>query len=317
MSKIAVLISTNDSQKEKFRKACGNAVEIVFRGGDTPVGDLNQYDIIVGNVDPKKLKRATSLKFLQLCSAGADNYTDRSIYASNDVVLANASGAYGFAISEYMLAMHLSMIKKLPIYRDNMKEGLWESAGTITSISGSIVICVGVGDIGSRYAKKLKALGAYVIGIRRTKGDKPDFLDEVYTQDECKDVLSRGDVIALSLPNTKKTDNFLSKETIDSLKDGAFVINVGRGNSIDTEALCDALISGKLGGAALDVTDPEPLPKDHRLWSIPSALVTPHITGGFTLPQTKDFIFDIACENIKRVLDGKLPKKIVNFHEGY
>lgn len=85
-----------------------------------------------------------------------------------------------------------------------MKEGLWESAGLITSISGSTVICVGIGDIGSRYAKKLKALGAYVIGIRRTKGEKPNFLDEAYTQDECKDVLSRGDVIALSLPNTKK-----------------------------------------------------------------------------------------------------------------
>lgn len=316
MHKIAVLISTDDSQKEKFKKACSSA-EIVFRGGDTPVGDLNQYTIIVGNVDPKKLKQATSLKFLQLCSAGADDYTDKNIYANKNVILANASGAYGFAISEYMLAMHLSMIKKLPIYRDNMKEGLWESAGTITSISGSTVICVGVGDIGSRYAKKLKALGAYVIGIRRTKGEKPDFLDEVYTQDECKDVLSRGDVIALSLPNTKKTDRFLSKETITSLKDGAFIINVGRGNSIDIEALCDALISGKLGGAALDVTDPEPLPKDHRLWSISSALVTPHITGGFNLPQTKDFIFDIACENIKRVLDGKSPKKLVSFDEGY
>ena len=105
--------------------------------------------------------------------------------------------------------MHLSMIKKLTTYRDQMKEGLWKPAGTVKAISGSTVICVGLGDIGSQYAKKVKALGAYVIGIRRTPGEKPDYLDEVYTQEDCGQVLSRGDVIALSLPNTMKDKAFL------------------------------------------------------------------------------------------------------------
>ena len=94
------------------------------------------------------------------------------------------------------------------------------------------------------------------------------------------------------------------------------VINVGRGTSIDTEALCDALEAGKIF-AALDVTDPEPLPKEHRLWKLPNALITPHVTGGFNLPITHDFIISIACENISRLLNGEKPLRTVNLSEGY
>ena len=131
------------------------------------------------------------------------------------------------------------------------------------------------------------------------------------------DAIKRADVIAMSLPDTPKTDNFLSREIIEQLKEGAYVINVGRGNSINTDALCDGLESGKIAGAALDVFEVEPLPADHRLWKIPSVLVTPHATGGFTLPKTQDFIVDLACRNLSAYFAGEKPESIASLKEGY
>ena len=142
---------------------------------------------------------------------------------------------------------------------------------------------IGLGDIGRTFAGKMKALGCYTIGIRRRVSEKmvagDVAADEVHGLEDLDRLLPRADVVALSLPGNASTFHVLNRERIGLLKPNAIVLNVGRGTAIDTDALSDALYAGKITGAALDVTDPEPLPADHPLWSAPGALITPHISA--------------------------------------
>jgi phosphoglycerate dehydrogenase-like enzyme len=185
------------------------------------------------------------------------------------------------------------------------------------AIFNSTALIAGMGDIGGEFAKRLKALGAYTIGIKRTDADKPDYLDEQYTMDKLESLLPRADVVALCLPDTKLTDKIINKSTLKLMKNDAVLINVGRGNAVDTEALCAALEAGQLFGAALDVTDPEPLPKEHRLWSIENAIITPHVSGGYSLDETLERIVRIAVNNLEAFIQGKSLINVIDCSKGY
>ena len=135
--------------------------------------------------------------------------------------------------------------------------------------------------------------------------------------EELERLLPDMDVVALSLPGNTATRHVLSRERIGLLSSNAIVLNVGRGSAVDTDALSDALYAGKIAGAALDVTDPEPLPADHPLWSAPNALITPHISGGYSLPETLEQIADIFAENLRRFQEGQPLRNVVDMETGY
>ncbi len=277
--------------------------------------NIENADAIFGNPTLEQIKLCTNLKWIQTASAGVDAYIKGGF--PEGVLLTNATGSYGLAISEHMLGMHLALLKKLLLYRDQQSSGTWKSRGTVSAVRGSTVLILGMGDIGSDYAKLVKAMGAYVIGVRRSDTTKPDYVDELYLSDELENVISRADVVAIALPGTKKTAKLIDDKLIEKMKDNAIVLNVGRGNIIDTDALCNALESKKLGGAGLDVTDPEPLPSEHRLWKIETALITPHVSGGFHLKETRERLIEIFKHNLDCLKSGKTLKNIVDFNEGY
>ena len=179
------------------------------------------------------------------------------------------------------------------------------------------MLVLGMGDIGGEFGRRVKALGAHVIGVRRTDTRCPDYADEVHLTADLDRLLPLADVVAVTLPGTKETAGLLDRRRIGLMKPGAVVLNVGRGIVIDTEALCDALESGHLGGAGLDVTDPEPLPPDHRLWDIPNAVITPHISGFYHLPETLERIIQISASNLKAFAEGKPLRNIIDFSTGY
>ncbi|WP_300684606.1 D-2-hydroxyacid dehydrogenase [Acutalibacter sp. 1XD8-36] len=297
------------------------------RGGALPFPDLLSADMvteediawadaILGNVRPELLKGAKKLKWLQTSSAGVEFYTAPGTMPEG-AVLTNATGAYGLAISEHMLGMLLMIYKKLELYRDAQLKEDWAGQGEVRTLLGATVLIMGMGDIGGSFGKLCKAMGAYVIGLRRRDGSKPGYADEVHLTGELDRLLPRADVVAVTLPGTPETRGMLDKERIGRMKPGAVVLNVGRGYIIDTEALCDALESGHLGGAGLDVTEPEPLPKGHRLWGLPTAVVTPHVSGGYHLYETHQRIVDIFTENLSRFLSGGELKNLVDFETGY
>lgn len=335
MKNILVTVPVSAAQREALQAAAPDA-EIRYRLGEDlpsgrggalpfedllPAGTVTGEDIawahaILGNVKPELLQGAANLQWMQTSSAGVEPYTRPGVLGQN-VTLTNATGAYGLAISEHMLGMLLMVLKKLELYRDVQNEERWAGQGNVRSVYGATVLVLGMGDIGGDFGRLCKAMGAYVIGVRRTNTAKPDYADEVRLTAELDELLPRADVVAVTLPGTPATRGLLDRARIGKMKPGAVVLNVGRGYIVDTEALCDALESGHLGGAGLDVTDPEPLPPGHRLWKLPTAVVTPHVSGGYHLQETHNRIVGIFADNLRHFMNGEPLRNQVDFATGY
>ncbi len=284
--------------------------------GKVTTEDVQDCEIFFGMLPPELLRQAKSLKWLQCSFAGVDRYADQAQYAEN-IAITNASGAYGITISEHMVVTLLMLMRRMPEYHEMQKKREWYCVGQIKSVMNSVITVVGVGDIGSNFAKRVLPMGAFVRGVRRTEGPKPDFVDEIYTVDRLDEAITGADVVALCLPGTGETRRLFDRERMLKMKPGAILMNVGRGNAVDLLALDELLRSGHLGGAAIDVTEPEPLPPEHPLWTAPHALITPHISGNTSLPLTCDIIVDIFLDNLERYSKGQALQHLVNLKMGY
>lgn len=277
---------------------------------------VKEADIIIGNIDPDLLEYAEHLEWLQLNSAGADAYVKRGVLPEN-VMLTNATGAYGPGVAEHMLAVLFSLQKKLHLYRDNQNQCEWYDEGEVMSLRGGCALIVGLGDIGLYFARLLRNFGYRIIGIKRRPGQVPQGVDELYTMDHLDELLPEADVVFSILPETKVTKNLFNARRFREMKNSAIFLNAGRGSAVNTEDLCQALIAGEIYGAGLDVTDPEPLPSQHKLWNMQNVVITPHISGDFHHPATLYRIVDIVAGNLKRYCAGEPLINIVDRETGY
>ncbi len=313
-----ILISTPTRpwHREKLQQAMPGA-RFTFQDSDTMAdGELAAFDAIVGYVNPNRLHTLHNLKLLQLSYSGVMEGFLALKDKQPQAVLCSASGAYGQAISEYLLAALLSIYKLLPQYRDNQHKKLWDDLGRMRTIRGAVVLVVGAGSIGGEFAGLAKALGAYVIGIRRSGGEAQPPFDEMHTLDKLDELLPQADVVSLSLPETKDTVNLMDARRFSLMKQDAVIMNVGRGSAINQDALLEAVRSGRLMGAVIDVTTPEPLPQDNPLWNEPRILLTPHVSGKFNLDETWENVIDIAIYNMQAWPDGPFISQ-VDFDSGY
>lgn len=284
---------------------------------DVKLEDIQDCEILFGMFPPELLAQCPKLRWMQCSFAGVDKYTKPGVFASPEVLLTNASGAYGITIAEHMICVLLMMMRRMPEYQALIAERGWKIIGDIRSIYDSTVTIVGMGDIGSNFGRRLKAMGATVRGVRRTAQAKPDWCDQTYTIDQLQEAVKGADVVALCLPGTQNTQNILNKEILDAMDQDAYVINVGRGTAVDQQALYDALKVGKLAGAALDVAAPEPLPQDHFLWDAPNLLLTPHVSGNMSLAKTCQLVIDIFLRNLEHWAQGEDLEHLVDISQGY
>ena len=305
--------------QSKCELIISNGNDYITSGLPHPFTDfqLENAEIIIGNPSLDTLSKCKNLKWLQLSSSGADSYANCQYIDRNKTVITNATGAYGHAIAEYMVACVMSMTKKLHLYRDNQNNCLWQDMGFVKTINGSNVLVVGFGDIGGQFAEKMHALGANIYGIKRTVTDKPDYVISMDTLDKLDSLLPKMDIVALCLPNSPQTQNIISDKQLELMKKDGILINVCRGNAVDTLALCNALSEDKIGGAILDVTNPEPLPENHPLWKQKNIIITPHISGGYHAAETIEGIERIILENAKRYVDGRPFINQVDYNTGY
>lgn len=237
--------------------------------------EIADFEVLFGYFPAAWLKKAEKLRWLCAASAGVDHLLDDSLWPSPDCLLSNSSGAYGPTISEHILMVLLMLLRRMPEYEKAAIQREWPYFTPIRSIIGSHIAILGTGDIGSNTARRLKALGAKVSGVCRSGRSEEPAFDRVLAVDALDSVLPEADALVLALPATPETVNILSRERLALLRPDAYVVNVGRGSAIDQEALVEALQSGRLAGAALDVMTPEPLPEDHPLWDCPNAIITP------------------------------------------
>ena len=311
--KVIVTGKHSEETRRRFAELPGCVVSFAEDAGDLGPEELAEAEILVGGVRPELLPRMPRLRFVQLFSAGANNYA----WLPDSITLANAYGAYGDSIAEHMLTTTLMAMKRMPEYLRMQERQGWELLTDICRFEGSRVLSVGMGAIGTSYLRKASALGAVCYGVRRTLHDQPEFVAKLVTPEDMDPLLPEMDVVALSLPGTGEVTGMFDERRLRLMKKDAILLNVGRGNSVVTADLVKVMNSGHLKAACLDVMDPEPLPADHPLWTAPRVYITPHISGGYRAGVNYGRVIDVAVRNVSLVLEGRPPVHTVDRRLGY
>jgi len=247
--------------------------------------------------------------------AGTDSYLKPGILPEK-VVLTNVTGAFGESIAEYVLGAVLLLKNHFHTYIRRQSQKSWAKI-PVTNLKGSTVLLLGLGDIGRETAKRMKAMGAYVIAVKRRPSERPDYVDELYYEAELDRVIPRADVFVLTIPMYAEVRHIISQRRIALMKPSALLVNIARGGLIDQDALIAALQQGKIAGAALDVFEQEPLPEDSPLWELENILLTPHNAGGFSSPMAREKIGQIMLDNLERYLTGQPLKNVIDKKTGY
>ena len=281
-----------------------------------PADALEDCEILVGYFPRGLLKGAHQLCWLHLPSAGADKYADDGLYDGHDFVLTNSSGAFGAAIAEQLVMGTLMLLRRMPEYLRQQRQHLWHRAGDLRFLGGSQVAILGTGNLGSTFAGYCSAMGAETVGISRSGKPAQNFR-QVYPMSRRLEAVRDADVVAACLPLTKETQGILDRAFFHAMKPGAIFLNVGRGKTVCQNDLIDALRSGQLGGAMLDVAEEEPMPPDCPLWEMENVFITPHISGSDLDPQNTRKIFEIFRRNFTRYVQGQPLQNVVNRTQGY
>ncbi|RST77615.1 D-2-hydroxyacid dehydrogenase [Siminovitchia acidinfaciens] len=240
-----------------------------------------QYLLTYGNFDdeinPEELKQLPNLKWIHVLSSGTEQLP-KSVIKDKDILVTSSKGIHAIPISEYVLYAILHFAKRNTEFRKLQDEMNWSYTMGMFEIHGKTLGVLGTGSIGSGIAKKAKAFGMNVIGVNRS-GRRPAEFDRIYKIEQLKEAVPQCDYICCVLPSTEETTNLIDKEIIGLMKDQVIFINVGRGDIVIEEDLVKALKTGKIGGAALDVFNNEPLEAAHPFWSMENVLVTPHASA--------------------------------------
>ncbi len=268
---------------------------------------------------PEFLAKATHLSWIHSPSAGVDRLVTMPGLADNTaLVLTNARGVHGPAIADHAMAMLLSLTRQLNHYQHAQDKAQWsrdEPPARAVALQDKTMLVVGIGGIGAEIARRAHGFGMHVIATRRSESPAPDYVQRVGKPADLKAMLPLADVVAVCVPLTKETDHLFDADMIAAMKKGAYIINIARGKVIDTDALLAALKDGRLAGAALDVTDPEPLPSGHPLWSTPNVIITPHVAADGEITDQRWWA--LYKENIRRFGAGQPLLNCVDVKAGY
>lgn len=279
---------------------------------------LPHADAVVGwGVNPEELTLASRLRWIQTVGAGVDGVITPELIASG-ILLTNNSGVHAPNIAEHLMSLMLAFARQLPQHiraqdTHTWRHETWRSG--IFELNGQMLLIVGLGDIGQALAKRAAPFGMNVIGVRRREGPTPEGVSNVVNIDDLPGVLADADHVAICLPLTTQTRGLFDRKTLYGMKQGSFLYNIGRGSIVDQSALIDALSDGHLGGAGLDVTEPEPLPPDSPLWDLPNAIITSHTSG--VTPNYWDRAIVILESNIERYRSGNELLNVVDLQAGY
>ena len=298
----------------------GDLDVVVVGSMDEAMAHAEDAGAIIGFCDAELLAAAPHVSWVQIFAAGAERCFPSERLSSGAVTLTNMQKMSSPVIAEHAIAMMLALTRNLPEFIDGKSKGDWKRGAPftdgMTSVSGKTMLVLGLGGIGTEIAKRGAALGMRVVATRNSSRKGPDFVDYVGLSDEMIDLAKDADVIVNALPLTPTTQGLLDEGFFAAAgQSGApFFINVGRGATVDTDALLNALQSGNLAGAGLDVTDPEPLPADHPLWLEDNVIITPHVSS-WGSDRVRHRL--LLLENIRRYLAGDALLNVVDPDKGY
>ncbi len=289
--------------------------QVTLVGPDRFEDELPAADVVFGKIAPEQIRKAERLRWLQVTSVGVDAVLCPEL-AERDIILTNTRGCSGPPIAEHAIAFMLALTRGIGMAAQNRQWDGWNARQV--ELRGLTLGIIGLGSIGREVARRAQALDMHVVAV-----DAEPMYEERYrmadelslVDDGLEPMLKRADVLICCAPLTRRTRGMLGAEQFALMKDGSYFVNVTRGPIVKTDALVAALKSGKLAGAGLDVTHPEPLPPDHELWKMRNVLITPHKAGGSQLASAREMT--LFAENVRRYVN-KLPMlNVVDKEKGY
>ncbi len=296
--------------RERFDKVVGEFDDVnckleTFIDWDTDNFNSSMRDaevLLTWNLPMENLAEvAPRLKWIHCIGAGIEHMLPMD-WLPEDVVLTNNKGVHAAKAGEFGLMSVLMLHSHIPAVITNQRLKIYDSLYA-SPIAGKTLVVIGTGSLGGAAAKKVQALGVHVIGVNRS-GRVVDGCDEVVTPAQLDSVLPRADYLLAATPDTPETRGLLDRRRLDLMKKSVGIVNIGREAVMDYDALCDKLDEGSLGGAILDVFDPEPITEDSRLWHTRNLIVTPHISaddGDAYVPMT----LNLFLRNMQLYLAGK------------
>jgi D-2-hydroxyacid dehydrogenase (NADP+) len=267
------------------------------------VGDGETYDETDAVVTYVPRPEFLDAGWVHCARAGYDEF-DTDAYQSAGVPLTNSTGIHGATVGELAIGYMLSLARILHIYRDHQNESEWYAPDYERpfTVENERLCVVGLGTLGAAIARRGDALGMDVVGVRRSE-EPVEGVSEIYHPDDLHEAIGDARFVALAVPHTPQTEGLLSTDEFETMREDAYVINVGRGPVVDEDALVEALESGEVAGAGVDVFETEPLPEESPLWDHEDVIVSPH-KGSATNRYHLD-IADLVMENVRRFRSGE------------
>jgi phosphoglycerate dehydrogenase-like enzyme len=301
-------------------KQVAPAVEIVpVRDASDAVAKAADADAVFGLCTPEILAAGPRIRWIQSYSAGVEKCVSLPAMQSRGVLLTNMQRVAGPVMAEHVIAMMLAFSRGLQFYIPEHTAARWTeelpAPGRLLTLQGKTVLVVGLGGIGTEVAKRAHALGMKVIATRASGHEGPDYVSYVGLPAELNRLAGEADFIVNTTPLTAATTGIFDAKFFAAARKGAYFFNVGRGRSVVQDDLVAALRSGQLGGAGLDVTDPEPLPPDHPLWKFSNVIITPHVSA--ESDEGLGTRVAIVQENLRRYVAGERMLSVVDLVKGY
>jgi phosphoglycerate dehydrogenase-like enzyme len=322
--KVLVLQSNRNTGGQNDLRAAAGDVAVVFASDQrSAIAAAADADIIIGAnpdiCDPRVINSAKQVRWMASLSAGVENCMQLPVIKERGVIVTNMRGVDSPVIAEHAMALMLALAHGLDRFMVDTTQGVM-SRGTASRLQlqflgGKTMLVSGLGGIGTEVARRAHGLGMKVVATRVGGTGKPDFVSYVGQPNELLTLARTADVVVSAVPLTPETTDLYNKEFFAALKPTAYFINIARGGSVDTDALTAALTEGRLGGAGLDVTDPEPLPGGHPLWKAPRVIITPHIAAWSDLDESVQWI--VSAENLRRYIAGEKMLNMVDLARGF
>ncbi len=318
-----VVVGLQPDEVSRVQQRAPSATVVAVADRAAAMREVGDADALIGTLDAELFAKGKRLRWVQVLSAGVDRYRFAALLDS-DVVLTNAKVVQGPNVADHAMALLLVMTRGLHRVLATRDDRDWRGTRSAlrrddarpVELDGKMALIVGYGGIGSAIGKRAHGFGMRVSAVSTTVDkQRPDYVESIVAPARLREALATADVVFNAVPLTEQTEGMFGPEEFAAMRPGAFFVNIGRGKTVDTDALVAVLRAGKLAGAGLDVTDPEPLPADHPLWTLDRAVITPHMGG--TSDQVRDRKMKLIEDNVGRFVDGEPLVNVVDKAKGY
>jgi phosphoglycerate dehydrogenase-like enzyme len=319
--KTLLITSMADSVPEEYlarvRSIAAEYTVLVTRDRQEIEGYLDSIEIVFGSPPRDLLEKAPNLRWIQQWGAGADWLLRHPELADKDFILTSASGVHAVPIAEHLLAFMLCFGRGFHKALRWQGQHHWQKVaqGDLFELPGKTALVVGVGAIGAHFATLASALGVEVVGLRRDPSRSAPGVARMVGPEALRSELPRADFVVITVPLTPETRGMFGEEELRLMKQDGYLLNIGRGGTVDEEALVRALRDGRIAGAGLDVFETEPLPADSPLWDMEQVIITSHYSG--LTPRYEERVFGIFIPNLERYLAGERMENVVDRGLGY